>query len=171
MGVTAVTRDMSRGGGSPRFSQQKLFLIFAGEPRGSAPPPGHVSCHSGFNRQLESLGQELAAWGRAPAPAAQRAGTSASGGRNGVCVAASRQLPALRAALRAAECTDRVQTLQRHLCHMSVQAPAPAPSIGLVWIVNRNRSVRCGIAVVPTHLGRRSNCIAEAKIPQQVICT
>ena len=46
-----------------------------------------------------------------------------------------------------------------------------APSIGLVWIVNRNRSVRCGIAVVTIYLGRRSNCVAKAKIPQQVICT
>ena len=28
-----------------------------------------------------------------------------------------------------------------------------------------------GCHVGPTYLGRRSNCIAEAKIPQQVICT
>ena len=84
----------------------------------------------------------------------------------------------LRCLIRAAACgpwsqarhIDHAQTPQRHLRDASVQVPVPAPPVGQVGSANRNRSVRCGIAVVPIYLGRRSNCVAEAKIPQQVIC-
>ena len=50
---------------------------------------------------------------------------------------------------------DHVQTLQRHLSGVSVQAPAPAPSVGQVGIVNRNRSGRCVISAGPIDLARR----------------